>query len=74
MCITDAQVRVYVHVHTLPRFCWDWAPPVAGTLFWAALVANCFLEDLLAADLRAVCLVRDMYIRTAMQSPARINR
>ena len=36
-------------------------PPVAGALFLAAFVANCFLGALPPVDLRAVCFVRAIF-------------
>ena len=37
-------------------------PPVAGADLRAALVASCFLRALPPVDLRAVCLVRAMFL------------
>jgi hypothetical protein len=37
-------------------------PPVAGADLRAALVANCFLGALPPVDLRAVCLVRAIFV------------
>ena len=37
-------------------------PPVAGALFLAALVANCFRGALPPVDLRAVCFVLAIFL------------
>ena len=52
---------------TVPgRYLWGFlTPPVAGALFRAALVANCFRGALPPVDFRAVCLVRAILKRNS---------
>lgn len=55
---------------TVPgRYLWGFlTPPVDGADFLAAFVANCFLGALPPVDLRAVCLVRAMFVPNAMKN------
>jgi hypothetical protein len=46
-------------------------PPVAGALLRAALVASCFRGALPPVDLRAVCLVRAMFLTMKSKSTQR---
>ena len=41
-------------------------PPVAGALFRAALVANCFRGAFPPVDLRAVCFVRAIFYQISL--------